>query len=93
MSKLYNFIVQTSETHSHKVIVTAQRINNDSSGNPRYGVQVWAIHDDRDSGNLWCPIVKGYRLNKNDQYILQSYSLDNDIWVFIQAFERVVKHV
>jgi hypothetical protein len=92
MSNLYQFEVKTSENNTQQVIVTAQRTNNDTYGNPRYAVQVW-IHrpETFNAGNLWCPKVKGHKLNKNDQYIIQSYNLDDDIQGFIQEFEKAVQ--
>lgn len=94
MSLCIQATVKTSETHSHTVMVTAIRINNDINGNPRYHAQVWAIHPDRNNeGNIWAPIVKGYRKTKDDQYILNSvYNLKEDLYRFLESFENTVCH-
>lgn len=87
MSKLFNYTIEV-ESREVDVTITAQRIQNDINGNPRHSLQVWIVRED--GGNLWSPKVKGYRLTKNECYIIQSYNLDSDVNTFIDEFEKTI---
>jgi hypothetical protein len=75
-------------TNKRLITVTAIRTQNDTNGNPRYKVQVWT---DSHNGNIWFPIVKGYRQRKNDDcYIIASYNIVDTLEKFVNDFEKVV---
>lgn len=85
-SKIYHDVI--GET---RVLVTAQRKDNDFYGNPQYRVQVWALSDsDPVQGHLWYPKVPGYRDNKDMYYNIKTYDIDKDIKRFLDKLKSAV---
>lgn len=80
-SKIYYDVIG-----KNRVLVTAQRKDNDAYGNPQYRVQVWLL----DQGHLWYPKVPGYRDNKDMYYTIKTYDLDKDIKRFLDQFKSAV---
>lgn len=73
------------------ITVTAVRMANDINGNPRYKVHVWTSSF---GGNLWTPVVKGFRRTKDDGYVLKSvYDVEEDVDKFIETFQDSVNEV
>jgi hypothetical protein len=91
-SKLYTATIQTSEAITRNVLITCVRTTNSTLGNPRYGLQVWIMQTGAQGGNhLWEPTVTGYRFNKTNHYIMESFDPDSDIQRFITAFTKAVR--
>jgi hypothetical protein len=94
MSKLYHNAIQVGKATYQEVIITTYRINNDVNGNPRYKLAVWTFSQTEHGekyGHQWTPKVKGYKQNKEGEYILHGvYDLDTQIKSFVNAFEASV---
>lgn len=99
MSTLFKSSIQSSKEHTVQVIVTTQRKGYTANGIPRHTIQVWMdrcparseILNTESAGKLWSPIIKGYRKNKQDQYIITSYNIEQDIEHFLAAFEMAIQ--
>ncbi|UTC25187.1 hypothetical protein Bfsp1_31 [Cytobacillus phage Bfsp1] len=72
-----------------EIMVSANRIENDFSGNPQYLLQVYSMQNDS-YGTIWYPKLPGFRDRKDQSYKVQSYSIMQTINTFADSFESYI---
>jgi hypothetical protein len=82
-----------SGTMEHRILVTANQVDNDYNGNPQYVVQVWVFGQGSETGHIWNPKLKGYRDRKDQSYKIQAYNLKEDLNRFVEEFEKHIQEV